>query len=70
MLKYSYLIYCTTIKVKVTCHYKANRFILYNSLLLSNCNAITITIAFQIEHLYLLHTLFIAFMKINFENNN
>ena len=45
MLKHSYLIYCTTMKVKVTRHYNAYRFVLYNSLLLSNCNAITIAIA-------------------------
>ena len=45
MLKYSYLIYCITMKVKVTRHYKANKSILYKSLLLSNCNAITIAIA-------------------------
>ncbi len=51
MVKHSYLIYCTTMKVKVTIHYKANRFIFYNSLLLSNCNAITIAIAIQTEHL-------------------
>ncbi len=51
MVKHSYLIYCTTMKVKVTRHYKANRFIFYNSLLLSNCNAITIAIAIQTEHL-------------------
>ncbi len=57
--------------VKVTRHYKANRFILYNSLLLSNCNAITIAIAIQTEHLDNTYfTLSIAFMKRNFENNN
>ena len=58
MVKHSYLIYCTTMNVKVTRHYKANRFILYNSLLLSNCNAITIAIAIQTEHLDIIHTLF------------
>ena len=31
MLKHSYLIYCTTMKVKVTIHYNAYSFILYNS---------------------------------------
>ena len=45
-------------KVKVTRHYKANRFLLYISLLLSNCNAITIAIAIQTEHLDIIHTLF------------
>ena len=44
-------------KVKVTRHYKANRFLLYNSLLLSNYNAITIAIAIQTEHLDIIHTL-------------
>ena len=45
-------------KVKVTRHYKANRFLLYNSLLLSNYNAITIAIAIQTEHLDIMHILF------------
>ena len=58
MLKHSYLIYCTRMKVKVTRHYKANRFLLYNSLLLSNYNAITIAIAIQTEHLDIMHILF------------
>ena len=44
-------------KVNVTIHYNAYRFVLYNSLLLSNCNAFTIAIAIQIEHLDLIHTL-------------
>ena len=54
MLKHSYLIYYTT--MQVTRHYKA-RFILYNSLLLSNCNVITIAIAIQTEDLDIIHTL-------------
>ncbi len=59
-------------KVNVTIHYNAYRFFLYNSLLLSNCNAFTNCICYlnRTSRSNTYFTLFIAFMKSNFENNN